>query len=106
MVVEDDIHGGRRPGVGWTPVTYGAQVRADRAGSHPTRLRAWQLVLPFWSSFTGLTAARLRGWWLPPVPECLPLFVASGSSARMSRSGLAVCRHDEIPRWSSSTASV
>ena len=80
-------------------MTYGAQMRADVAGDHAARLRAWQLVLPFWSSFTGLTAARLRGWWLPPMPEGLPLFVASGRSDRISRPGLAVCRHDEIPRW-------
>ncbi len=80
-------------------MTYGAHVRADLAGDHAARLRAWQLALPFWSSFTGLTAARLRGWWLPPMPECLPLFVASGRADRISRPGLAVCRHDEIPRW-------
>jgi hypothetical protein len=33
------------------------------------------------------------------MPECLPLFVASGRADRISRPGLAVCRHDEIPRW-------
>jgi len=80
-------------------VTYGAHVRADLVSDQAARLRAWQLVLPFWSSFTGLTAASLRGWWLPPMPEGLPLFVASGRAERISRPGLAVCRHDEIPRW-------
>ena len=49
------------------------------------RLRAWQLVLPFWSSFTGLTVAMLRGWWVPPLPDRLPLFVASGRSDRIDR---------------------
>jgi hypothetical protein len=50
---EDEVRWGRRPGVGWTPVTYGAHVRADLADDLSARLRAWQLVLPFWSSFTG-----------------------------------------------------
>jgi hypothetical protein len=98
-VAEDDIGWGRRPGAGWTSVTYGAHVRADLADDLAARLRAWQLVLPFWSSFTGLTAAQLRGWWVPPMPDRLPLFVASGRSDRISRRGLAVCRHDVLPRW-------
>jgi hypothetical protein len=96
---EDEVRWGRRPGVGWTPVTYGAHVRADLADDLSARLRAWQLVLPFWSSFTGLTAAMLRGWWVPPLPDHLPLFVASGRSDRIDRAGLAVCRHDVLPRW-------
>jgi hypothetical protein len=94
----DEIRWGPWPGVGWTSVTPGAHVRADLADDLGTRLRAWQLALPFWSSFTGLTAAQLRGWWLPPLPD-LPLFVASGRSDRISRRGLHVCRHDVLPGW-------
>ena len=96
---EDETRWGRWPGPGWTPVTYGAHVRTDLANDFPARLRAWQLVLPFWSSFTGLTAALLRGWWVPPLPEHLPLFVASGRANRIDRAGLAVCRHDVLPSW-------
>jgi hypothetical protein len=70
-------------------------LEADLAAT----LRTWQLVLPFWSSFTGLTAARLRAWWLPPLPCDLPLFVTSGRSDRIARRGLAVCRHDVLPGW-------
>lgn len=88
---------GARPGVGWSPVTRGAHVRRDLAHDLAARLRAWQLVLPYWSSFTGLTGARLRGWWLPPLPDDLPLFVASGRADRIDRVGLSVCRHDELP---------
>ena len=70
-MAEDEIRWGPWPGAGWTPVTYGAHVRADLADDLAARLRAWQLVLPFWSSFTGLTAAMLRGWWVPPLPDHL-----------------------------------
>ena len=80
-------------------MTSGAHVRADLVDDLAARLRAWQLVLPYWSSFTGLTAAQLRGWWLPPLPEDLPLFVASGRADRIDRAGLAVCRHDVLPPW-------
>jgi very-short-patch-repair endonuclease len=64
-----------------------------------TQLQAWQFVMPFWASFTSLTAARLRGWWLPPTPGLLPLFVASGPADRIARPGLHVCRHDVLPPW-------
>ncbi len=80
-------------------MTPGAHVRADLEADLAATLRAWQLVLPFWSSFTGLTAARLRAWWIPPLPGNLPLFLASGRSDRIARRGLAVCRHDVLPGW-------
>jgi hypothetical protein len=66
-------------------VTRGAHVREERAHDLATRLTALQLVLPFWSAFSGLTAAQLRGWWLPPLPDGLPLFVASGRADRIKR---------------------
>jgi hypothetical protein len=46
-----------------------------------------------------LTAAQLRGWWLPPLPHDLPRFVASGSNDRIRRPGLDVCRHDDTLPW-------
>lgn len=81
----------------WRSIGYGVQVRADVAHELRARLQAWQLVLPYFTSFTGVTAAALRGWWLPPLPAGLPLFVASGRSDRVSRPGLDVCRHDVVP---------
>jgi len=99
LMAEDEIAWGRRPGTGWTTVTPGAHVRTDLAGDLAHRLMAWQLVLPFWASFTGLTVAMLRGWWVPPLPDGLPVFVASGRSDRIDRVGLAVCRHDVLPTW-------
>lgn len=80
-------------------MAHGVQVRPEAAGQLATTLRGRQMVLPFWSSFTGLTAARLRGWWLPPLPSQLPLFVASGRSQRIDRPGLRVCRHTVLQTW-------
>ncbi|HEX4688303.1 MAG TPA: hypothetical protein VH228_16100 [Nocardioides sp.] len=97
--MEDDIWSGPRPHAGWSSLSRGVHVRADAMEDLATRLSAWQLALPFWSSFTGITAAQLRGWWLPPIPEAVPLFVASGRSARISRPGLRVCRHNSLPPW-------
>jgi very-short-patch-repair endonuclease len=81
----------------WHPVGYGVQVRADAVPELRATLQAWQLVLPYFTSFTGLTAAGLRGWWIPPLPAGLPLFVAAGKSDRISRPGLDVCRHNVVP---------
>ena len=82
----------------WSSLTRGVHVH-DSVDDLAVRLQAWQCVLPFWSSFTSLTAAGLRGWWLPPLPAGLPLFVTSGRSARISRPGLQVCRHNKLPPW-------
>ena len=97
----DDIIriGSQRRRVGWSSLTRGVHVRDDALPDLVQRLTAWQFVLPFWSSFTSLTAAELRGWWLPPLPSNLPLFVAAGDSGRISRPGLHVCRHNVLPPW-------
>jgi hypothetical protein len=78
-------------------VGYGVQVHDSAADDLGAVLQAWQLALPYWSSFTGLTDAQHRGWWLPPLPAGLPLFVAGGRSDVIRRSGLRVCRHDVRP---------
>lgn len=95
----EQIHAGQWPGAGWVSLGHGVHVQAEAADDLPTRLRAWQLVLPFWSSVTALTAAELRGWWLPPLPGGLPVFVAAGRSDRIDRPGLRVCRHDRLQTW-------
>ena len=46
-------------------------------------LSSWQMVLPSSARFTHLTGAELRGWWLPPLPVGLPVFVANGDSDPM-----------------------
>lgn len=69
-----------------------------RAGLAPGRelhrqLKAWQLVLPDDAVFTHVTAARLRGWQLPKLPEHVPIFAAAhGDPARPQRPGLICSR--------------
>ncbi|NPC96393.1 hypothetical protein [Nocardioides sp. zg-DK7169] len=56
-------------------------------------LRAWVQVLPPGAVFTHLTAARLRGWRLPAVPEQVPVFAAvRGTERRPRRPGLICSR--------------
>jgi hypothetical protein len=61
-------------------------------------LRAWLCVLPAGAVFTHVTAARLRGWRLPPLPEQLPVFAAvHGQVNRVARPGLLCSRLVAIP---------
>jgi very-short-patch-repair endonuclease len=69
-----DVVRGKVRRVGWSAVTPGAHVAAQDPVL-ADRLRAWALVLPKSAAFTHLTAAELRGWWLPAaVPR--PVFAA------------------------------
>ncbi len=64
------------------------------------RLLAWQDVLPEAACVTHLSSARMRGWWLPPLPSRLPEFVAIGvEDARIRRQGLSVTRHPASIAW-------
>lgn len=86
---------GRRRGDRWTRISRGLYVPSTQASPtvDPT-LPGWQLVLPPAAAFTHLTAAREYGWWLPPLPDDVPVFadaVQGGSWPR--RSGLKVTRH-------------
>lgn len=56
-------------------------------------LLAWQRTLPETAGFTHVTAAEVYGWWLPPLPERTPVFVAMPSgAARARRRRLVVSR--------------
>jgi len=56
-------------------------------------LAGWRLILPPSAVFTSLTAAELRGWWLPATVEH-PVFVAvPRSDAHPRRPSLLVTRH-------------
>ena len=78
-----EVARGRIRRVGWTSVTPGAHVAAQQP-ELVDLLRAWRLVLPQSAAFTHLTAAELRGWWLPArVPH--PVFAS-------------VPRHDRHPQ--------
>ena len=91
-----EVRRGKVRAVGWTAVTPGAHV-ASAQPSLVDRLRAWTLVLPATAVFTHLTAAEVRGWWLPaPVPK--PVFAAVGARERHpQRRGLRLTRLEASP---------
>lgn len=78
------------------PVSRGLH-RIDRTPADPkAELAAWQLTLPPGSSFSHLTGAVIRGWWVPPLPGDLPVFAGvNDASPRPRRAGLIVCRHTQ-----------
>ncbi len=75
---------------GWESVTRG--VRVPEGASEPQRLRAWLAALPEPAALTHVTAAKLRGWWLPPLPEAIPVTVAVPHEVRVRRAGLRTIR--------------
>jgi hypothetical protein len=84
---------GRRRGPRWTRVSHGLHRPADLASD----LSGWRLVLPASGRFTHLTGAGLHGWWLPPLPEGLPVFAAiADAESRPQRRGLRVARHPAV----------
>ncbi|MFT4263514.1 MAG: hypothetical protein QM572_09045 [Nocardioides sp.] len=63
-------------------------------------LRAWEKVLPAGAAFTGLSAARAHGLWLPPLPADLPVMAALARREYETtpvRDGLVVIRHPVAP---------
>ncbi|QCX28469.1 hypothetical protein [Nocardioides jishulii] len=84
---------GEHAGGDWVRVTHGAHRRRDADDPFLSDLQAWFRVLPTSSRFTHLTAARLWGLWLPPLPAGLPVVVACDPSrSRPRRLGLSVVR--------------
>ena len=77
---------------GWDRLSHGVHLPAQTR-SLVEELQAWRLVLPRGAAFSHLTAAALRGWWLP-AGIVHPIFVAmSNDDPRARRPGLFVCRH-------------
>lgn len=109
MEDESPSHGvrGRRRGRGRGYVTIGRGLHRlaapeDVDGVELLRLDAlaWQVLLPESACFGGLTSAQLRKWWLPPLPDALPLFVAqSTEEPASSRPELRVTRHPSTPAY-------
>jgi hypothetical protein len=82
---------GRSPGVGWRSLTHGIHVPNDALPGGD--LAGWQLLIPTHGCFTHLTAAAHRGWWLPPLPERLPVFVCmTQADPRPLRAGIRTIR--------------
>lgn len=78
--------------VGHERVSHGLHVRTTRPLDPVERLQALSAVLPPSSAFTHLTAAAVRGWWLPP-PVSHPVFVAVPLGERYpERAGVRVAR--------------
>jgi hypothetical protein len=53
---------------------------------------AFEAVLPRQSGYGHVTAAALRGWWLPWLPVDLPLLATTTSGVHVQRPGLYVRR--------------
>lgn len=80
---------------GFRRVTHGLYVPEQPPGSVSTMLQelaALTLVLPAGSGYTHITAARLRGWWMPRLPSPVPIFVATPGVERPRRPGLICSR--------------
>ncbi len=92
---------GRRRGAGWTSVGYGLHVLSENQAMGEVdlvdRLRAWRLALPEESVFTSLTAAALRGWWLPAEPHPLVQVAVGDRDSHPQRRGLQVLRLKDRP---------
>lgn len=90
---------------GYRRVSHGVFLRLVAGIGHEAELRrdlrAWLVVLPARSVFTGLTAAWLLGWQLPRLDEQTPVFVATRSSRRPRRPGLICSRltHPSRQGW-------
>ena len=90
-----DIVVGRRRGAAWVRVTRGLHRRADVVDPWRADLLAWQVLLPAEAAYSALTAAALRGWDLPPLPDHLPVCAAMpyGATAPVRPGALRVTRH-------------
>ena len=68
--------------------------RAELGDDPQASLHAWQLLMPDSGCFTALSSAIVRKWWLPPLPEEMPVFMALGlNDPRPIRSGVRTSRH-------------
>jgi hypothetical protein len=82
----------------WTPVSHGLYKPTREVDGLVHDLAAWRLVLPDSGAFTGLTAAAVFGWWLPPLPDDLPVFASiDARESRPRRVGLRISRLVDAP---------
>lgn len=90
---EDLAYRGQSQGRRSTRVAYGLHVAAPHLRHLREELGAWRLVLPPGAAFTHLTAAELRGWWLP-ARISHPVFAAAAQDDYCPRrTGLLTTRH-------------
>lgn len=94
----DDLRRGRVRLSGWGRVTRGVHRRSDAEEPDLLDLRGFQEALPEDAVLTGLTAARVRGWWLPRVPDDVPVFATTKvGSGQARRPGVRLIRAVEAP---------
>src|SRR5262245_42882192 len=75
----------------WTSPTHGVYLLATDVDDLAARCRAVQLALPDDAVFTHITAAALRGWWLPSIR--IPLVACSNATApHLDRRGVYIRR--------------
>jgi very-short-patch-repair endonuclease len=86
---------GRERSRTWRRVAYGLYV--PMSGHGEAYLHALASQLHKGAGFTHLTAARLRGWWLPPLPAGLPEFAAQNNRNRPRRAELRIIRTTPEP---------
>lgn len=78
-------------GPSWASPTHGVHLLAADVGDLATRCRAIQLALPDDAVFTHITAAALRGWWLPSIR--IPVIACSNATApHLDRRGVYIRR--------------
>jgi len=89
---------GQSPGYGWTRLARGLHYQGPPTGDLCIRVLAWQRILRDTGAFTHLTSALLRGWWMPPLPAELPVWVVQSAAQNESeRPGLKVIRRAVAP---------
>lgn len=85
---------------GWDRLSHGLhlpELKNEPATARTLRqLDAWRLVLPPDSGCTHITAAWLRGWWMPQLPEHVPVFASGPGSEHPRRAGLVYSRLDGL----------
>lgn len=92
--IHDPVLIGEVRRAGWRRVARGAYVPRAEPSTPLQEAHAWRCLLGDEITFTGLTAAALRGWWLPALPPDVPAFIAIAEDRmRPRRVGLRVARH-------------
>jgi hypothetical protein len=89
------VRGERRRSPSWAKVAHGLYVPVD--GGDETHLHALASQLHKGAGFTHVTAARMRHWWLPPLPDGLPEFAAQNARNRPRRPELRILRTTPEP---------
>jgi hypothetical protein len=92
---------GHRRGATWAKVTYGVHrsTGVPVSTDHPpvwdvADLAGWQLLMTEVGCFTGLTALKVHGVPLPPLPVECPVFMAlAKDDPRPMRAGVHTSRH-------------